>query len=138
MLCTVIKKNGKECRHTADHAYKGRPLCEKHWNNGRLTKCLPAKDVHEARRRIRALTEIPYICNTVLSAVVRNLSMSYANMADMAKRIASVNRTLTRRELKDTIQLILMTVKLKRETTAANEHKALHVIGTMIQDLCSE
>ena len=138
MLCTVIKRNGEECHRTADHAYKGRPLCEKHWNNGHLTKHLPAEDVREARRRIRALAEIAYICNTVLDAVVHNLSMSYANMAAMAKRIASVNRTLTRRELADTIQLIVMTVKLRRETTAANEHKALHLLGTLIQNLYSE
>ena len=137
-VCRVLKKNGKMCKCEANHEYAGRALCERHWNNGRLTKSQPADEVVEARRRIRALAEIPGICAVVIQAVVNKSISSYNDMAYMTARLARINGDISESELCDTIRLITTTVKLRRTTSKQNEAGALNVIGTMIYDMFAD
>ena len=137
-VCRVLRKNGRICKCEANYEYAGRALCERHWNNGRLTKSQPADEVVEARRRLRALAEIPGICAVVLKAVVNKSISSYNDMAYMTARLARINGDISESELYDIIRLITTTVKLRRTTSKQNEAGALNVIGTMIYDMFAD
>jgi hypothetical protein len=134
--CSVVKKSGKLCKSRAEHSYNGRPLCIKHWNNGRLTKTQPADEVKEARRRIDALNEISMILDYVMRAVIKNKRMSYRAMADMAIDAANSTGILNKKERRDVVKLIITSVRLRRECNASTEKKALKSIGELIQEIC--
>ena len=135
MPCEVVKKSGSVCNKAAEHEYNGRPLCEKHWNGGRLTKTQPKKEVNEARRRIKALAEFPLILDYVLHAVIKRKRMSYREMAQLAKDAAGETGYLNKKELRELIRLIITSVRLRRECTPATERNAINAIGEMIIDI---
>ena len=135
-MCSVIKKNGELCTNIMEYEYNGRPLCKNHWNNGRLTKTQPPKEVKEARRKLLADKDFVYILNYVLSAVVKNKRMSYRTMAKMANDTAKANGHLNKKERHDLVKLIITSVRLRRECTPANEMNAIRAIGTMIMEIC--
>jgi len=128
--CEVLKKSGKPCTKPAEHTYEGRDICEKHW------KTLPKKVRKEHLRRMRALNEYTHILKYVLNEVVKNKRMSYRKMADLTHAAADVTGTLNKKERRDIVKLIITTVRLRRETTPAQESTALGAIGDLIQDIC--
>ena len=113
MPCEVVKRSGSVCNKPAEHEYNGRPLCVKHWNYGRLTKTQPAKEVKEARRRIKALAEFPLILDYVLHAVIKRKRMPYREMAQLAKDAADETGYLNKKELNELIRLIITSVRLR-------------------------
>jgi hypothetical protein len=135
-MCSVIQKNGELCTNINEHEYNGRPLCKKHWNNGRLTKTQPLKEVKEARRKLLADKEFVYILDYVLSAIVKNKRMTYRKMAQMANSMAKEAGHLNKKERNDLVKLIITSVRLRRECTPANEMNAIRAIGTMIMEIC--
>ena len=128
--CEVVKTNGKQCKHPAEHTYEGRDICKKHW------KMLPKKVRKECRRRARALNEYTHILKYVLGEVVKNKRMSYRQMADLAYAAADVTGTLNKKERRDIVKLIITTVRLRRTATPAQESTALGALGELIQDIC--
>jgi hypothetical protein len=94
--------------------------------------------VVEARRRIRALAEIPGICNIVLSAVVNKSITSYKDMARMTEQLSRINGDISESETCDIIRLITTTVKLRRTTSKQNEAGALKTIGCLIYDMFAD
>ena len=128
--CEVLKKSGRQCTRPAQHNYEGRDICEKHW------KTLPKKVRKEHLRRNRALSEYTHILKYVLGEVVKNKRMSYRQMADLTNAAADVTGTLNKKERKDLIKLIITTVRLRRETTPAQESTALGALEELIKDIC--
>jgi hypothetical protein len=134
-ICEVVKKNGCICNKQAMHIYNKRPLCAKHWNNGRLTKTQPAKEVKMARRRINALAEFPLIIDYVFQAVIKHKRMPYSEMAQLATDAAGETGYLNKKELRELIRLIVTSVRLRRECTPATEQNAIKAISKMILDI---
>ena len=134
--CRVLNSHGVRCCTRALHEYNGRPLCEKHWNNGFLTENQPAEEVYEARRRIAALKEMNSITETVISHVIKKPTMSGQQMADMTKFLAQMDGVINKKELRDVTRLIVTTVRLNRQSkTKESEQAAFVQLAGMIQEI---
>ena len=134
--CRVLNSHGVQCCAKALHEYNGRPLCEKHWNNGFLTENQPAEEIFEARRRIAALKEMPIITEIVMSYVVKKKTTTGQQMADFTKFLANLSGVMNRQETRDLTRLIVTTVRLNRASTSDKTERAAFVqLAGMIQEL---
>ena len=133
--CLVKNKHGHSCRANANHEYNGRPLCEKHWNNGHLTDGQPDEEVYEARRRIAALIEMPIILESVTTYVIKKPLTSGRQMAAMSRFLADMTGILNKKERRDITRLIVTMIKLNRQSTPENEHIAFRKLAEMVKEV---